>query len=299
MKEKFDKLIKNKYITFFTVFCIIIITWKLQFDKNHTFSDSANLKPVAAFDIAPPAEEKTNLNEASENEINMSEVVSNDDNIKKEIKPQLIKEAYLSIESKDIKISKERVDNLVKKFNAFYQNEEYYNQYGSNSFNLKIRIPNTNFDEFIKYLENGNDKVDSKKINIKDVTKEYLDLALRLKNKRDYLIKYKELLAKAITIKEILLIQNNIRTLVEEIESVEGNLNYIKNQISYSTLDLNIYSDQTKNIKPQVSIIEKLFDALSTGWSSLINFTFWSISFWPLILIMIFVVIIYKKKKLK
>ena len=127
-----------------------------------------------------------------------------------------------------------------------------------------------------------------KEINARDVTSEFIDLESRLSNKRKYLKKYGELLKKANTVKDILLIENEVRQLEEEIESTVGRLKYLNDLVGYSTLDLILTKKKDFKYDPegQDSFIERLKQSFSNGWNSFVNFILLLFRLWPVWLIL-------------
>jgi len=135
---------------------------------------------------------------------------------------KIIKDGKMIVSAKDIHANKKSIDNLIKQLNAYYEGEDLQNNDHSVAYHLKIRVPCANFEKLISGLENGKDEIRSKNIATRDVTEEYIDTETRLANKRDYLKRYKELLSKAATVKDLLAIEENIRNLQEEIEAKKG-----------------------------------------------------------------------------
>ncbi|MBP7185017.1 MAG: DUF4349 domain-containing protein, partial [Saprospiraceae bacterium] len=233
------------------------------------------------------------------------------DNTEKEIlgdkssvdKKKIIKDGNISVKTNDINASKKAIDDLLKKLNAYYEREDLQNDDQTISYDLKIRVPANNFEIFITSLEKGNLEIVSKSIQARDVTEEFVDVETRLSNKREYLKRYKELLSKASTVKDILAIEENIRTIQEEIESKEGRLNYLTDQVTFSTLDINLFKEKEFVYKPQPQdkFSERVKKSISNGWTSVVNFTLWTISIWPyyiLILVGFFVIKrVFKKYK--
>ncbi|MEI7595652.1 MAG: DUF4349 domain-containing protein [Bacteroidota bacterium] len=210
-------------------------------------------------------------------------------------KKKIIKDGMLSIKVLDVEKGKKSIDAILKKLNSYYENESLENNESHSSYNLKIRIPSANFDEFLRLLENGTGEVLSKDINARDVTEEYVDIETRLKNKKMYLQRYNELLSKTGTIKDILALEENIRNLQEEIESKEGRLKFLNDQVAYSTLNVELLKEKeyVYNQKKVDSFYERLKASLSSGWSNTINFILLLIGNWTvLIAIVTFVFLI-------
>lgn len=195
---------------------------------------------------------------------------------------KIIRDANLVLIVKDIVKSKTTVDSLVKKHKAYYSNETYNNTDYEHNCYLGIRVPAENLDALIAEIEKEVGEVYNKNINARDVTEEYIDLDTRLKNKRNYLNRYTELLKQAKTIKDILEIQTKIRELEEEIESTTGRLKYLTNQVNFSTLNLqlskrtDIYLDPDKG-----NFGKRLKNSLVKGWYGLVNFILFVIRIWP------------------
>lgn len=201
-------------------------------------------------------------------------------------KKKIIKDGNLSIKTNDLNKSKALIDNILKKINGYYETENFNNEYDLKSFNLKIRIPSQRFEKLITEIEEGENEIIDKSINTRDVTSEYFDIESRLSNKRGYLKRYKELLVKANSIKDILAIEEKIRILEEEIESKEGQLKYLSDQIDYSTLDLYIFKEKDNIEKNnEDSFLEKALKSLGNGWKLIVDFLLWLVSIWPFIII--------------
>ncbi|MCB0819453.1 MAG: DUF4349 domain-containing protein, partial [Bacteroidetes bacterium] len=137
------------------------------------------------------------------------------------------------------------------------------------------------------------------------VTAEYIDTETRLANERVYLNRYKELLSKATSVKDILSIEENVQSLQEEIESKERRLKYIDGQVSYSTMRIKLIEKKDILIKPQPEdkFSARVKTSLSNGWTSVVDFCLLLIIKWPLfilgILALLFVRRYLKKRTTK
>lgn len=211
-------------------------------------------------------------------------------------KKKIIKDGNLSIKTNDLNKSKILIDNILKKINGYYESENFNNDYDSKSFNLKIRIPFQKFEKLISEIENGENEIIDKSINTRDVTSEYFDIESRLSNKRGYLKRYKELLEKANSIEDILAIEEKVRILEEEIESKEGELKYLSDQVDYSTLELYIFKEKDNIDKNnEDSFFDNILKSLGNGWKSIVNFLLWLISIWPFIIVFISTTIVIRR----
>ena len=288
----------KKILVFFTILTFLYSCGSQQ-EENQFYGESSVSEVVLS---PPPAIDKMGItsstNKGEDKEIDVEDI-GNDIYSKKSIinKKKIIKDGNISVKTNDINASKKGINDLLKKLNAYFESEDLQNNDQSISYNLKIRMPAENFEKLISTLENGEDEIKSKSIQARDVTEEYVDIETRLKNKREYLKKYKELLFKASTIKDILAIEENVRTLHEEIESKEGRLKYLNDQISFSTLNLNIYKEKEFVYKPQIQdkFSERVKTSLSRGWISVVELVLWSITIWPYILLILVAIVLIRR----
>ncbi len=219
-------------------------------------------------------------------------------NVKTEGKAKkIIKDGNISIKVEKIEVAKKRIDILVKAAGAYYENEEFHNYDPQISYALKIRVPSGKFESFLSATEKGEGEVMNKYINARDVTEEYVDGEIRLTSKKLFRTRYKGLLSKAGKVVAILEIEENIRTLLEEIENQEGHLKFLDDQVAYSTLDVNLF--KLKEIKAAAERKETFGTLIKTilgnGWDSVVSFVLWSVKQWPW-LVLIFIVVICLKR---
>jgi hypothetical protein len=229
----------------------------------------------------------------------MSKIPPPVENVKSEDinKKKIIKDGSLQLKVNDQEKTKTEIDSLVNKYGGYYDNVNFNNTDYEISYNLKIRIPSDNFEKFVTAIESGKGEVVSKVIHARDVTEQFIDLETRLENKRNYLKRYNELLKQAKNVKDILEIEEKTRGIEEEIESAEGRLKYLSDQVSYSTLDLILTKEKPYQFIPKVhgKFMERLKQSLSGGWFGFISFVLFLIRIWPLWIILAIAIPGWKK----
>ena len=216
------------------------------------------------------------------------------------IKKKIIKDGRLGLRVSELEKTKLRIDTLIKNHGGYYANESFNNTEWESSFNLKIRIPSANFEKLISEIETGDGEILYKEIDARDVTDQFIDLETRLENKRNYLIRYNDLLKKANSVKEILDIEEKIRGLKEEIESTTGRLKYLSDLVDYSTLDLTISKQKDFKYNPakRNKFSESFKQSLSKGWFGFVDFLLIIIKIWPFWIIVTFILYFWKKYKM-
>ncbi|HRX29448.1 MAG TPA: DUF4349 domain-containing protein [Saprospiraceae bacterium] len=204
---------------------------------------------------------------------------------------KIIKTGFLKFQVNDLNSTKIKVDSLLKKSHGYYENEQFNSHSNRITYTLLLRIPNTHFDSLVKLFEQGIDRLEGKNINAKDVTEEYVDLNIRLNNHLAYLNQYKDILKKTNSIKEILEVQEKIRSLEEEIESKKGRLNYLDDKVKYSTLNLELTELITSTPSSESKFTTRLKSAFNDGFEGFLGFIVGVISLWPLLIVLLFIII--------
>jgi hypothetical protein len=210
---------------------------------------------------------------------------------------KIIKTGSLSMNVVDLQQQKSTIDSLVKKFKAYYDNEQLTNSDYQTQYSLTIRVPVTRFESFVAAVEQGGGEVNFKNIDARDVTEEYIDLETRLANKRKYMERYVQLLQQAKKVDEVLAIQEKIRAIEEEVESVMGRLKYLSNQVGYSTLELTLIQKKEFHFTPgkRAGFFEKVKESVLRGWFGFIDFFYFILRMWVYLLVAAGVVYAWKK----
>jgi hypothetical protein len=150
---------------------------------------------------------------------------------------------------------------------------------------LKIRIPAKYFDLLLDSVSSTADKIDTKNIAVTDVSTQYIDIKTRLDNKKVLENRYLDLLKKATRIPDLLEIENKLTEIRSDIESTQGQLNYLGKQVTYSSLEITFYAKQIETADKGVGYGYKFKTAITDGWAFLQNLCFGLISLWPVIII--------------
>ncbi|WP_294673986.1 DUF4349 domain-containing protein [uncultured Fluviicola sp.] len=204
-------------------------------------------------------------------------------------KKKLIKTGNLTIESKHIEKSKSNLDVALKSLDGYYDNEQFSKSDYEFRYSLTVRVPAKNFDRILQVIHHGDDEIISKNIKTRDVSTEYVDIETRLKSKRAYLQRYEDFLSRAKSMDELLQIQEKIRALIEEIESQEGRLQFLDDQVGYSTLDIELYKTISRpdSTTEEPGFWENAKKSIANGWSGVVVLFLGLLSIWPLLLILV------------
>ncbi|MBP1222706.1 DUF4349 domain-containing protein [Flavobacterium sp. 1355] len=245
---------------------------------------------------------------------------------KKDSKQKFIRTADLKFKVRNVAKSTYAIENAVQKFGGFvtYTNlqstihEQIKTKISQDSTlettkyivenNITIRVPNTQLDTVIKTIAKQIDFLDFRVIKADDVSLKLL--SNQLAQKRSAATEKR--VAKAIDDKgkKINDIIDAEKTLANQKEandtSVIDNLS-MQDQINFSTITLQLYQNET--IKQEITAGEKdsheykphlgiqIVDSLKNGWYILEEIFVFLLNLWPLILITIGGLMLYKKYK--
>ena len=195
---------------------------------------------------------------------------------------KIIKTATIRFQVKNVSQSLEAIKGLVEKSGGYLASEDLQNSSDQIQNTLVIRVPVDRFDALLQGLDGQAVYVDSKNIQVQDVTAEFIDTEARLKAKRDVELRYLAILKQAQTVKDILEVEGQLGVIRVEIETVEGKLKYLNDQISYSTINLTIYQPIRQTASPEQSFWKQVGDGLFGGWKGMLALLVGLTYLWPL-----------------
>lgn len=191
---------------------------------------------------------------------------------------KLIKEADLNFTTDDIETTAIQVRLIANAHKAYMADESRFEYETEKGYNMILRVPSNDFDKAMEELMNNCNikQLNNKSIRINDVTAEYIDVEARMKVKKESEAHYIELLKQARSLEETLSIESQLSDLRTEIESAEGRLKFIKNQVDYSTIRISFtekkgitnrfFSEFWGGIKGGWQVFLKMLIGLSYLW---------------------------------
>jgi hypothetical protein len=206
---------------------------------------------------------------------------SKETNIPEYTEQKLIKNGEVAFQVNNLAATKQKIETALKASGGYISKENSYDYSNNPTDELIARVPAKDFDKFLNEVLNGIEKIDYKRIDIEDVTEQFIDIEARLKSKRQLETKYAELLTKASSMEDILKIQKEMESIREEIESAEGRLKYLSNQVGFSTLKITYYEHKTTGF----NFGGKMGNALKDGSTGFLWFLIIMVQLWPLWLI--------------
>ena len=157
---------------------------------------------------------------------------------------KLIRTVHISLKvAGDLQQAVEETQSLLAAAGGYAENNSsYFGDYRS-SVSIVMRVPKAESDGILEELK-SRFKLLGMDDSVEDVTLNYTDVKSRLDVKQKTRDKYIEYLDKAETIEEIMAIEEKISEVTADIESYESQMRVMDNQIDYTTIYVELQSDE-------------------------------------------------------
>lgn len=233
-----------------------------------------------------------------------STISDNDQSILGQNQIKIIRNAKIRMKVNNIEDATRVARKYASQYAGYISDERMQNSTYIKENRFTVRVPQNYFDELMDSISSLSNYIDSKDISTINVTEEYVDLQSRLGTKKGVRERYETILrGKAKTVEEVLNAEEKIRVLQEEIEVAEGRLRYLTSNISYSTIQVDVYEiidDVITEKENGPSFMTEMVDSLSTGLFIIRTFIIVILRIWPLLIIaVVLVLVIFRKRKIK
>ena len=211
----------------------------------------------------------------------------------------IIKTANYRFQVDNVKQSTAAIETSIRKYPAYISSSNLNLENPILENKITIRVQQEYFQDLLGEIDHQAVFVNSRNVTTDDVSKDFVDLESRLKTKREVEQRYMEILRKkAGTIEELLQAEQQIGALHEEIEATISRLNYLKDQVGYSTINLEFYQTITQVVaETEENYLQKITDAFSLGWVAIKNVAVGLVYIWPLFLLGALALFILKWRK--
>jgi hypothetical protein len=215
---------------------------------------------------------------------------------------KLVKTLHYRFEVADIKKSTVAIEAALKKYPAYVESSNLRTEYQLIENHVILRVQNEYFHDLLTDIDAQALAVEFRNVSTEDVSKDFVDLESRIRTKREVGERYRDILRrKAGTIEELLEAEKEIGVVQEEIEAAVSRVNYLREQVNYSTLKLELY----QHIVPTVAVEqtpgwgERFTDAFSTGLQGAAKLLLGLVYIWPLLLVVAIAaaIIMFLKRK--
>ncbi len=262
---------------------------------NSDPSDKAVEPQFSSNDITAATSE---VNQPDESSAQTKDNVTGKEKIPNSVSDQklkIIKNASIQFRVKDAAVSHRNIAGFLKSNNAYFGSDNRTTSSYRLENNMIIRVPAQNFDKLTEALMAESIYTEYKNISAEDVTDQFIDIEARLKTKKEVEQRYLALLKEAKRITDILEVEEKLRVIREEIESAEGRLKLMNDQVNYSTITLSMYQQLDYVPEPENGFFSKLKEAFVRGWRNLGHFVVGVVRVWPFLILFFTGIVIFLK----
>ena len=198
---------------------------------------------------------------------------------------QLIRTASVRLRAVNHAEAVAQARQLVDAVGGFVGNEDSQRYADRVETTLTLRVPNTRFDTLLAAVSELEGEVESRSVDVDDVTRQVADMTARLETKRAAEVQYRELLSRSGSIEDILAVQTRLQQVREDIESTEAQLRALRDQVSLSTIRLTVFEASAAGITSGPSFFARAGRSIVNGWEGILELTLALLTLWPLLLL--------------
>lgn len=216
--------------------------------------------------------DSTSTNGSTDASTSAPSAVQNSKTISPEEKPNapsapqpkmIVRNGDLTLESTDHERTMQSITNLVTASGGYISNQSTRRTDDAKIFSeLTVRIPVEHFDSVLVGIKKTGSEVVSENISAEDQTKRYYDLEGHLAAKKLEMAQMQDLMKSAKSMTDIIAIKKEILDLQADLDDIEGVTKQIANEVSYSTLRIEIMSRASNAFFP------KMGTAIGRGFST-------------------------------
>lgn len=119
---------------------------------------------------------------------------------------------------------------------------------------IEVRVPVAKFEQALKDAAGLGDEL-SRQVTAEDVSDQYRDLKIRLRNAEAVRERLAALLARATNVKEALLVEEQLGRVTTTIEQIKGKLEVLNELIAFSTITVSLQPQAShEQLKPRVAL---------------------------------------------
>lgn len=197
---------------------------------------------------------------------------------------KIIKTGSLELVVDEVDATSDEVARIAEEHDGYVENVRVYERGdGSREGVITIRVPIEQFETVMEGVMGYANVVEQEHISADDITEDYVDILARLNNAIAQEERYLAILQRADSVEDILSVERELNTIRETIERYQGQINYYDSQTSLSTITVTLSEEPTieiagKEFRPGTTV-KLAAQALVAFGQWLINATIWLVIF--------------------
>ncbi|MFA1713991.1 DUF4349 domain-containing protein [Peribacillus frigoritolerans] len=158
---------------------------------------------------------------------------------------KVIHQAQLELKVKNLEKAQMKIENKVAEYGGYVVESNVYREDEELvEGTITVRVPEAHFQDFLTDSEGEASEVVGRNVTGQDVTEQYVDLKARLKSKKAVEERLLAFMKDAEKTEDLLKISSDLAVVQEEIEQLTGQMKYLENQTSFSTVTITLSQDR-------------------------------------------------------
>jgi hypothetical protein len=162
------------------------------------------------------------------------------------VERKLMQDGSLSLVVKQVEAAVESLTGIAENLGGRVDDIQYSDDAKGNAkkrAEITIRVPAVNFDMAIVQAKGVALKVESENVSTRDVTEQFIDMQARLKNLKAEEEQYLAVMQTATKVPDILEVSQYLFNVRQQIEQLQGQMNYLSRQIDMSVITIQLSSE--------------------------------------------------------
>lgn len=218
---------------------------------------------------------------------------------------KVVRNSDISLLVKDVRGTLDQITNHAKTVGGFMVNSSTSTPEEGGSGSISIRVPSAQLDSTLQFLRGLAVRVVSENISGSDVTDQYTDTEARLLTLTQTKATFEAMLGKATEVDEILKVQQSIFQVQDQIDSLKGQLEYLKNTSESSLVSIYLSTDElalpyspSEPWRPAI-VFKTAVRSLVMNFRAVANVAIWLGVYLPVILVVGVILWLVKRKLMK
>ncbi len=220
---------------------------------------------------------------------------------------KVITKSSMSLQVKDVRAVMEGIKKMTRSLGGYVVETDVTTPEFGESGSMVVRVPSKTLDSTLEYFRGLAVKVVSENISGNDITDQYIDIEERITRLEATKTRLDEIMAKAVTVEEILQVQRQIFSIQDQVDNYKGRLQYMDGASSTTLIRVYLSTDElglpytpTQAWKPQ-AVFKQATRSMLLNLIGIGNAAIWIAVYLPLIATgwLVFILIkkvVFKKK---
>ncbi|MEM2901877.1 MAG: DUF4349 domain-containing protein [Candidatus Bathyarchaeia archaeon] len=212
------------------------------------------------------------------------------------VERMVIYNAYISLETPELEGVLAKIRVLAESYGGYVVGTSRSSYGAQATAEITIRIPQDKFHMAVQQIE-GYGEVLDEHTSSEDVTERYIDLKARLGNLERQEKRLHEVLDMAKTVEEILEVERELARVRGEIESLQGQINYLERSVAMSLITVSLREPPPPFTPPGVDWGETFEIALTGFFAVIRGLIILVVSIIPIAVIGLIAYYVYRRRK--